>query len=72
MTTLHIDVPKRMQVRAEIISVSGRQIKEVVDRWFEPGTHAVAIDLGDQSSGVYFVVVRGGAGTLTSKIVLIK
>jgi hypothetical protein len=72
MTTLHIDAPKRMQVRAEIISVSGRRMREIVNRWFEPGAHSVAIDLGNQSSGVYFVVVRGGAETLTSKIVLMK
>jgi|GEM_PF-423939 len=71
-TTLRLEVPKRMQVRGEIFSLSGERIGEVVNSWLDAGTHSVAIDLGKQSSGVYFVVVRGEGRTLTTKLVLIK
>jgi aminopeptidase N len=71
-TTLRIDVPKRMQVRGEIFSVSGERIGEIVNSWLEAGTHSVTIDLGNQSSGVYFVVVRGDERVLTKKLVLLR
>ncbi len=71
-TTLRIEVPKRMRVRGEIYSVSGEWIREVVYSWLEAGIYSVRIDLGSQSSGVYFVVVRGESATLTSKIMLMK
>jgi hypothetical protein len=71
-TTVRLEVPKRMQVRGEIFSLSGESIGEVVNSWLDAGTHSVAIDLGKQSSGVYFVVVRGGERVITKKLVLLR
>lgn len=71
-TTLRLGVPKRMLVHGEIISVAGQRIAELLDKWFDPGTHSVPINLGSQSSGVYFVVVSGGERTLVRKLVLLK
>ena len=71
-TTLRLEVPKRIEVHGEIISVSGQRIAELFDKWFDPGTHSVPINLGNQSSGVYFVVIRGDERTLTKKLVLLR
>jgi aminopeptidase N len=71
-TTLRLEVPKRMHVFAELISLSGQRVAEVVNGTFEPGTHTVSINCADQSSGVYFVVVRGDEKVLTQKIVLLR
>jgi hypothetical protein len=61
-----------MHVFAELISLSGQRVAEVVNGTFEPGTHTVSINCADQSSGVYFVVVRGDEKVLTQKIVLLR
>ena len=71
-TTLHLDVPKRMHVTGELISMLGQHVAQIVDAWFEPGSHSLLINLGSQSSGVYFVVVRGDESLLTRKIVLLR
>jgi hypothetical protein len=71
-TTLRIEVPRRMRVEGEIVSVTGQRIVGIVDRWLEPGVHAVPIHLPGQSSGVYFVVARGEEGRLVRKVVLLR
>ena len=71
-TTLRLEIPKRMRVSGELVSLSGQRIAEIVNDTFEPGTHSVPIDCTNQSSGVYFVVVRGDERVLTTKIVLLR
>ncbi len=71
-TTLRLSIPNRMRVQGEVISTSGQRVAELFDEWFNAGSHPLPINLAGQSSGVYFVVVRGEHMTLTSKIVLMK
>ena len=71
-TTLRLEIPKRMHVSGELISISGQRITELVNATFEPGTHSVPINCTYQSSGVYFVVVRGDEKVLTKKLILLK
>lgn len=71
-TTLHIEVPHRMRVEGEVFSVTGERIGSVLDGWLDAGGHSVRIDLGNQSSGMYVVVVRGENRTLTRKIMLLR
>lgn len=71
-TTLRLSVPNRMQIRGEVVSMAGQRVADLFDTWFEAGFHTVSFNLAGQSSGVYFVVVRGENVTLTSKIVLMK
>jgi aminopeptidase N len=70
--TLYLEVPKRMHVSGELYTISGQRIAEFVNATFEAGTHAVPINCANQSSGVYFVVVRGDEKVLTEKIVLLR
>jgi hypothetical protein len=61
-----------MHVSAELVSLTGQRIAEVVSGTFESGTHFVTVNCSEQSSGVYFVVVRGDEKVLSEKIVLLK
>jgi hypothetical protein len=69
---VRLEVPERTQIRGEVVTLSGQRIVVLFDRWFEAGTHSIALNLAGQSSGVYFVVVRGGGKVLTRKVVLLK
>jgi len=71
-TTLQLEIPKRMRVSVELVSVSGQRIAEVVDATYDPGSHSIPINGTNLSSGVYFVLVRGDEKVLTTKIVLLK
>jgi aminopeptidase N len=71
-TTLRLSIPNRMRIQGEVISVSGQRVAELFDSWFESGFHSVSVNLGGQSSGVYFVVVRGDQNELIRKLVLLK
>jgi hypothetical protein len=71
-TTLRIELPRRALVEGEIVSLSGERVAEIASAWRDAGIHAVTVDLGNQSSGVYFAVIRGDGRTVTKKLVLIK
>lgn len=71
-TTLRIELPRRALIEGEIVSLSGERVAEIESAWHEAGTHTVTVNLGNQSSGVYFAVIRGGGKTLTKKLVLVK
>jgi len=57
-------------------STTGRQVRRLVgDRWMDAGAHRLDWDLANDAGhrvapGVYFVRVRTGAGTATTKVVI--
>ena len=71
-TTLRIELPRRALIEGEIVSLSGERVAEIASGWREAGAHTLTVDLGNQSSGVYFAVIRGEGRTVTTKLVLIK
>lgn len=71
-TTLTIETPKRMQMRGELFSLSGQKVGELFDKSFEAGIHSIPVNLANQSSGVYFVVIRGDGKQLIRKVVLLR
>ena len=71
-TTLRIKLPARALIEGEIVSLSGERVATIESAWREAGTHTVTLNLGNQSSGVYFAVIRAEGRTLTRKLVLIK
>jgi hypothetical protein len=71
-TTLWLEIPKRMHVSGELVSILGQRIKQIVDGWFEAGVHLIPVTFENQSSGVYFMVVRGDKRVLTKKVVLLR
>jgi len=71
-TTLRLEIPEQMRVQVEVVSLTGQRIAAVVDRQFEAGTHTVPVNLSGQSSGVYFLLVRGEERTFIRKMVLLR
>jgi hypothetical protein len=69
---LRIKLPARALIEGEIVSLSGERVATIESAWREAGTHTVTLNLGNQSSGVYFAVIRAEGRTLTRKLVLIK
>jgi hypothetical protein len=62
-------------VRLGVFDQTGRQVKELVNRWVQPGTYGASWDgLTDRgaraSTGVYFVRLTSGKQGITRKLVL--
>jgi hypothetical protein len=70
-----VDVPA--PVSLEIYDVSGRRVRALVAASMEPGEHEAAWDGRDDggtgvTSGIYFVRLRVGAATRTSRMVFVR
>ncbi len=69
-----ISVPSASSVRVRVFDLLGRQLAELANRWFQPGTHHLAWlrDANSASgSGVYFVVVESQGSTLTRSVAMV-
>ncbi|RMD91867.1 MAG: T9SS C-terminal target domain-containing protein [Calditrichaeota bacterium] len=76
-TTLRFDVPKGSQVSIRVYDVLGREVKTLVNRKYQPGSHAVAWDGRDRNglplpSGEYLVRLQAGEFVAVKKVLLLK
>ena len=71
-TTLRMEIPKRMHVSIDLVSIAGQRIKEVANATYDAGAHSIPINCSNLRSGTYFVVVHGDEKVLTEKIVLLR
>lgn len=76
-TTIEFAVPHRGQVTLRIYDVQGRLVRKVVDEILDPGWYKRQWDGKDASgrnasSGIYFLQLRGGAGSSSGKITLLR
>jgi aminopeptidase N len=71
-TTIQLEIPKRMDVTIELVTVSGQRAATVIKTTYEAGTHTVPLECSRLSSGTYIVVVRGNEKILTEKIVFLR
>jgi len=55
-----------------VYDISGRYVTELMRGTYEQGYHEMEFNLGDLSSGVYYVLLRAGNFSDTEKMVLIK
>lgn len=74
-TTATLTLPTSASVRADIIDVAGRRIRNLFSSALPAGTQELNWDGRDDSghlvgAGIYFVVVEGGAERLTRKVTL--
>ena len=68
---LQIEVPKRTEVRYELIDLTGRQISVSAKTKLEAGSHELPM-FNNLSSGLYFIKVDFGDFSLTRKLVIDK
>ena len=76
-TTIRFDVPKASHVTVKIYDILGHEVKTLVNRQYQPGTHAVVWDGRDSSdrsvvSGTYLVRIQAGEFVGVRKMVLMK
>jgi len=76
-TTIKFSLPEAGHVQAEIVDISGRSVKSLVNGNKSPGMHAVVWDGRDNAgapvaTGVYFYVMQYKEKILKNKLLLIK
>ncbi|MCB1060960.1 MAG: T9SS type A sorting domain-containing protein [Calditrichaeota bacterium] len=71
-TTLTFSVDKTQAVTLDLFDVQGRLVETLVNETVGAGTHSVAFDGSNLSSGIYFANLRAGAKTRVTKLVLMK
>jgi hypothetical protein len=76
-TTISFEVSKAGRVRADVISIDGRLIGDLCNRYVVPGRHTIAWDGRDASGervacGVYFYRVSFDSKTVTRKMVHLR
>ncbi|MCB9473809.1 MAG: VWA domain-containing protein [Candidatus Delongbacteria bacterium] len=73
-TRIELTVSRAAVINADLFNVLGQKVLTVIDREnFNPGTHRLALDFKNLSSGVYFLVARDDLDNATQrKLLLIK
>jgi len=76
-TTIFYDLPTDGQVQLGVYDVRGRHVRDLAGGRVTAGRHQVVWDGRDHTgrmsaAGVYFVLLKGPQGTVTSKMVLAK
>lgn len=77
LTTIRFDMPRSAQVHLEILDVSGRRVRTLVDGTVDAGARSVVWDGRDGSgqpvgSGMYFYKLDAGDFHATRKMTLLK
>lgn len=76
-TTIHYALAKQMHVSLAVFDVSGRLVRELVNRNEPAGSHSIAWEGTDShgaavATGIYFVRLSAGSVTRTMKMMLLK
>ncbi|MEK7775102.1 MAG: T9SS type A sorting domain-containing protein [Candidatus Zixiibacteriota bacterium] len=71
-TNISFDVPKASHVELSVYNVLGQKVVSLVNQDMEPGSHTVAWDASNNSSGVYYYRIAAGTFAQTKKMVLLK
>lgn len=71
-TTVRIELPRRALIECEIFSLTGELVAGIERGWRDAGIHTFIVDLGNQSSGAYFAIVRSEGRTITRKLLLVR
>ena len=71
-TTIRFQLPEASNVRLVVYDMLGREIATLVDGYRVAGSHDVAFDASDLSSGVYVYRIEAGEYSQTMKMNLLK
>mgnify|MGYP002338705258 CR=1 FL=1 len=69
--TVRFAVPERQEVTVRLYDVLGRRVRTTVRRTAE-GRQETRLDVGDLSSGVYFLRLRAGGEVRTQKLTVVR
>ncbi|MCB2212471.1 T9SS type A sorting domain-containing protein [bacterium] len=72
-TSIHIDLPQRAHLKAQVYDILGREVMTLADQPFSAGRHTLTVDASRLASGMYFLRVNQPGGmTRMQKLVLLK
>ncbi len=71
-TTIRFTIPEKSLVDLKLYNILGSEVKSLISREMEAGSHSYILDAGDLTSGVYFVTLRTEKFKKTIKINLLK
>lgn len=71
-TTISYSIPNATRVKITVYSISGQQIRTLVNGVQDAGTHAVIFDGADLPSGIYLYRFETGEYQTTGKMTLMK
>ncbi len=66
--TIMINLPKDEQLSVNLLNSLGQQVSTVFSGKLSRGSHQIALDLTDRSSGIYFVKFSGGTTNAIFKV----
>jgi len=71
-TQIRFALPQESHVTIKVYSLSGAEVRTLVDDRYTAGTHAVTFNAGNLPSGAYFYVMQAGNVRLVRQFMLVK
>jgi Secretion system C-terminal sorting domain/The GLUG motif len=71
-TVIPLTLSKESAVIANLYNLEGHQVKTLINRTMNAGSHTISIDGSDMTSGIYTLMVTMGNSVDMRKIVLVK
>jgi len=71
-TQIRFALPQETQVTIKVFSISGAEVRTLVDDRYTAGTHTVTFDAGNLPSGTYFYVMQAGNVRQVRRLMLVK
>jgi len=72
VATIMFDLNRPGIVTLDVYNISGQKVRELVNRRYEAGQHAIRFDAHELPSGIYFAQMRVGDFLKTEKMVLLR
>jgi len=71
-TEIRFTLPKDGQVRLDILDLSGKVVRTVLDRKMSAGDHGTVVNASEFASGVYYYQLTAGGNVLRRAMILNK
>jgi hypothetical protein len=71
-TKIRFTVPEASAVKLTVFNAIGEAVKDLVNNYYEVGSHEVIFNASNFASGIYFVRMESGSFVSTRKITLMK
>lgn len=72
LTTISYLLKSSQNINVQILEISGKLVKEVMNEKQEAGPHTQIVDLGGITKGIYFVKISAGNEKISQKLITIQ
>jgi hypothetical protein len=71
-TIIEYTLPKREQVTVSVYDILGRKIKNIDEGIYPAGARQISLNMGDYTSGIYYLALNTEDTRITRKLILLK